>query len=44
MRTTLPGLALAAIGAAAGYGVHLLLPGLPWLTAALILGDRKSVV
>jgi len=34
----LPGLALAAVGAAAGYGVHLLLPGLPWLTAALILG------
>jgi uncharacterized integral membrane protein (TIGR00698 family) len=34
----LPGLALAAGGATAGYGVHLLLPGLPWLTAALILG------
>jgi len=34
----LPGLTLAAVGAAAGYGVHLLLPGLPWLTAALILG------
>jgi uncharacterized integral membrane protein (TIGR00698 family) len=32
------GLTLAAVGAAAGYGVHLLLPGLPWLTAALILG------
>jgi uncharacterized integral membrane protein (TIGR00698 family) len=29
---------LAALGAAAGYGVHLLLPGLPWLTASLILG------
>ena len=34
----LPGLALAAVGASAGYGIHLLLPGLPWLTAALILG------
>ena len=34
----LPGLTLAAAGAAAGYGVHLVLPGLPWLTAALILG------
>ncbi|MFM9920931.1 YeiH family protein [Lacisediminihabitans sp. H27-G8] len=34
----LPGLALAAVGAAAGFGLHLLLPGLPWLTAALILG------
>ncbi|MCU1525223.1 MAG: putative sulfate exporter family transporter, partial [Microbacteriaceae bacterium] len=34
----LPGVALAAVGAAAGYGVHLLLPALPWLTASLILG------
>lgn len=34
----LPGLALAVVGAAAGFGLHLLLPGLPWLTAALILG------
>jgi uncharacterized integral membrane protein (TIGR00698 family) len=34
----LPGLLLAVLGAAAGYGVHLLLPGLPWLTASLILG------
>jgi len=33
-----PGLALAVVGAAAGFGLHLLLPGLPWLTAALILG------
>jgi len=33
-----PGLLLALVGAAAGYGVHLLLPGLPWLTASLILG------
>lgn len=32
------GLAVAVLGAAAGYGVHLLLPGLPWLTASLILG------
>lgn len=32
------GLALAILGAAAGFGVHLLLPGLPWLTASLILG------
>ena len=44
MRTTLPGLALAAIGAAAGYGVHLLLPGLPWLTAALILGVLSATI
>lgn len=34
----LPGLLLAAAGAAAGFGVHTLLPGLPWLTASLILG------
>ena len=34
----IPGVALAALGAAAGYGVHALLPGLPWLTASLILG------
>jgi uncharacterized integral membrane protein (TIGR00698 family) len=34
----LPGLALAAVGTGASYGLHLLLPGLPWLTAALILG------
>lgn len=34
----LPGLLLAVLGAAAGYGVHLVLPGLPWLTASLILG------
>lgn len=38
MRRSLPGLGLAAVGAAAGYGVHTLLPGLPWLTASLILG------
>jgi uncharacterized integral membrane protein (TIGR00698 family) len=29
---------LAVVGAAAGYGVHLLLPAIPWLTASLILG------
>lgn len=34
----LPGLLLAAVAAAAGYGIHALLPGLPWLTASLILG------
>lgn len=33
-----PGLAIVILGAAAGYGVHLLLPWLPWLTASLILG------
>lgn len=38
MKKTLPGLGVAVLGAAAGYGVHLLLPGLPWLTASLILG------
>jgi uncharacterized integral membrane protein (TIGR00698 family) len=34
----LPGLLLAALGAAAGYGIHTLLPALPWLTASLVLG------
>ena len=34
----LPGLTLAAVGAVAGFGLHLLVPGLPWLTSALILG------
>lgn len=34
----LPGILLAAVGAAAGYGLHALLPGLPWLTASLLLG------
>jgi uncharacterized integral membrane protein (TIGR00698 family) len=38
VRRSLPGLGFAAVGAAAGYGVHTLLPGLPWLTASLILG------
>ena len=37
-RSWIPGVVLAALGAAAGYGVHALLPGLPWLTASLILG------
>jgi len=34
----LPGLALAAVGAAAGFGVHTLLPAVPWLTASIVLG------
>lgn len=34
----LAGVLLAAVGAAGGFGVHALLPGLPWLTASLILG------
>ena len=34
----LPGLLLAAVGAGGGFGLHALFPGLPWLTAALMLG------
>ncbi|MGI5352652.1 YeiH family protein [Streptomyces sp. CA-250714] len=34
----LPGLALAAIGVAAASSVHLLLPAVPMLTAAVVLG------
>ena len=34
----LPGLLLAALGAAAGFGIHVLLPWFPWLTASLVFG------
>lgn len=34
----IPGLALAVAGAAAGFGIHSLLPAVPWLTASLVLG------
>ncbi|MFC5503239.1 YeiH family protein [Lysinimonas soli] len=34
----LPGLAVVAAGAAAGYGIHLLVPVIPWLTASIVLG------
>jgi uncharacterized integral membrane protein (TIGR00698 family) len=34
----IPGLLLAAAGAAAGFGVHWLLPWFPWLTASLVFG------
>jgi len=33
-----PGIAVAAAGAALGWVVHLLVPWVPWLTAALVLG------
>lgn len=29
---------MAAVGAAAGYGIHMLLPVVPWLTASIVLG------
>jgi uncharacterized integral membrane protein (TIGR00698 family) len=34
----LPGLLVAAVGAASGYGIHSLVPAIPWLTASLVLG------
>lgn len=34
----LPGLALAGAGLVVAAGVHAVLPGLPWLTAAVLLG------
>jgi uncharacterized integral membrane protein (TIGR00698 family) len=34
----LAGLGVAAVGAAAGYGIHLLVPVIPWLTASIVLG------
>ncbi|HEX4403140.1 MAG TPA: putative sulfate exporter family transporter [Galbitalea sp.] len=38
MTRPLPGLILAAAGAAAGYGIHALWPWFPWLTASLVFG------
>ncbi|CAM5267698.1 Putative sulfate exporter family transporter OS=Streptomyces alboniger OX=132473 GN=CP975_10900 PE=3 SV=1 [Streptomyces alboniger] len=35
---TLPGLGLAALGVAIAWGVHRLVPGVPMLTAAVVLG------
>jgi uncharacterized integral membrane protein (TIGR00698 family) len=40
----LPGLALAAVGAAAGFGIHTLLPVVPWLTASIVLGVLVSCI
>jgi len=40
----LPGLALAIVGAGAGYGIHALLPVVPWLTASIVLGVIVSCV
>ncbi len=40
----LPGLALAAAGAAAGFGIHALLPVVPWLTASIVLGVIVSCI
>jgi uncharacterized integral membrane protein (TIGR00698 family) len=34
----LPGLLLAATGAAVAFGIHSVVPAAPWLTAALVLG------
>lgn len=38
IRKALPGVLLAAAGAAAGYGIHAALSWIPWLTASLVLG------
>lgn len=40
----LPGLVLAAIGAAAGFGIHALVPVIPWLTASIVLGVIVSCI
>jgi uncharacterized integral membrane protein (TIGR00698 family) len=34
----LPGVALSAVGAAAGFGIHAVFPIVPWLTASIVLG------
>jgi uncharacterized integral membrane protein (TIGR00698 family) len=33
-----PGIAVAAAGAAAGFGIHAVFPVVPWLTASIVLG------
>lgn len=38
IRTLAPGVALAAVGAALAWLVHLALPWMPWLTAAFVIG------
>ncbi|MEO6115249.1 MAG: putative sulfate exporter family transporter [Pseudolysinimonas sp.] len=40
----LAGLGLAAVGAAAGFGIHALVPVIPWLTASIVLGVVVSCV
>ncbi|HEU0206386.1 MAG TPA: putative sulfate exporter family transporter [Pseudolysinimonas sp.] len=40
----LPGLALAGLGAAAGFGIHALVPVVPWLTASIVLGVIVSCI
>ena len=37
-RTWIPGLLVAALGAAVAFGIHSLVPAAPWLTVALVLG------
>jgi uncharacterized integral membrane protein (TIGR00698 family) len=34
----LPGIGVTAVGAAAGFGIHAVLPFVPWLTASIVLG------
>lgn len=38
LRVLAPGVAVAAVGAGVGWLVHLAFPGIPWLTAAFVLG------
>jgi uncharacterized integral membrane protein (TIGR00698 family) len=33
-----PGIGVAAIGAVVGFGIHVLVPVVPWLTASIVLG------
>ena len=44
LAVSFPGLGLAAVGAAAGFGVHQLVPVIPWLTASIVLGVIVSCV
>ncbi len=38
MTRALPGIAVAALGAAAGFGIHAVFSVVPWLTASIVLG------
>ncbi|HEX4057561.1 MAG TPA: putative sulfate exporter family transporter [Galbitalea sp.] len=44
MLKPLPGLLLAAAGAAAGFGIHTAFPWFPWLTASLVFGVLAGCV
>lgn len=44
VRVLAPGIAIAVVGAAVAWLVHLLLPGVPWLTAAFVIGVALACI